>query len=207
MPLSRGREGEMGPRLTQCALGWGLLSYQVASWSIQQFGYKRHGLKIGGSAPFRERGWVPIYPNVAWAEAYLPTKWHHDPSSHLATTNMGRKLKAVPLWGGELDSHLAQCRLGWGLPPYQVESWSIQPFRHNRYGPKIGGLPPLGWGKLSPHLTQCGRGLPAHQVSSWSVQPFGHNTPMSQTGQTDRTDRQHRANRFTNGRPKNRNVK
>jgi len=23
--------------------------------------------------------WVPIYHNVAWAEAYLQTKWHLDP--------------------------------------------------------------------------------------------------------------------------------
>jgi len=26
---------------------------------------------------------------------------------------------------GELGPHLTQCRLGWGLPPYQVASWSI----------------------------------------------------------------------------------
>jgi len=25
--------------------------------------------------------WVPIQHNVAWDEAYLPTKWHLDPSS------------------------------------------------------------------------------------------------------------------------------
>jgi len=30
--------------------------------------------------------------NVACAEAYLRTKWHLDPSSRLATTDMGRKL-------------------------------------------------------------------------------------------------------------------
>jgi len=38
---------------------------------------------------------------VAWAEVYLRTKWHLDPSSHLATTDMGHKLGrgAVPLWG------------------------------------------------------------------------------------------------------------
>ena len=36
--------------------------------------------------------WVPIQHNVIWAEAYLYTKWHLDPSSHLATTDMGRKL-------------------------------------------------------------------------------------------------------------------
>ena len=33
------------------------------------------------------------------AEAYLHTKWHLNPSSHLATTDMGRKLEPVPLWG------------------------------------------------------------------------------------------------------------
>jgi len=32
---------------------------------------------------------------------------------------------------GELGPHLTQCRLGRGLPPYQVASWSIQPFGHN----------------------------------------------------------------------------
>jgi len=36
--------------------------------------------------------------------AYLPTKWHLDPLSRLATTNMGRKVGAVPLWGGGAGS-------------------------------------------------------------------------------------------------------
>ena len=41
--------------------------------------------------------------NVAWAEVYLRTKWHLDPSSRLATTDMGRNLGAVlPFWGGKL---------------------------------------------------------------------------------------------------------
>jgi len=60
---------------------------------------------------------------VAWAEAYLRTKWHRDSSSHLATIDMAadyidaskaytRKLRKyvgtdVPLSvGGELDPHL-----------------------------------------------------------------------------------------------------
>ena len=45
------------------------------------------------------------------------------------------------------------------------------------------------WGELGSHLRQRGRGwgLPPCQVSSQSIQPFGHNTPMSQTGQADRT--------------------
>jgi len=35
----------------------------------------------------------------------------------------------------------------------------MQPFGHNRHGPKIGGgLRPLfGEGELGPHLTQCGQ--------------------------------------------------
>jgi len=32
---------------------------------------------------------------MAWVEAYLLTKWHLDPSSHLATIDMGRKLGAA----------------------------------------------------------------------------------------------------------------
>ena len=30
--------------------------------------------------------------NVAWAEAYLRTKWYLNSSSRLATTNTGRKM-------------------------------------------------------------------------------------------------------------------
>ena len=42
---------------------------------------------------------------------------------HLATVDMARKVGAsVPLSGGELGPHLTQCRLGQGLPPYQVAS-------------------------------------------------------------------------------------
>jgi len=32
---------------------------------------------------------------------------------------------AVPLFVGDLGLQLTQCRLGRGLPPYQVASWSI----------------------------------------------------------------------------------
>ena len=56
-----------------------------------------------------------------WAEgeAYLSTNWYHDPRSRLATIDIGRKVvRAVPLSGEELTL----CRLGRGLPPYQVAS-------------------------------------------------------------------------------------
>ena len=81
---------------------------------------------------------------------------------------MGRKIGggAVPVWG-EIGPHPTQCGLGWGLPPYQVESWCMQPFDHNRHGPKSGGAVPIfffffwGGGWLVRHWTQCllGRGL------------------------------------------------
>jgi len=39
--------------------------------------------------PWGEMG--PHLTYVAWAKAYLRTKWHLDPSSRLAATDMGRK--------------------------------------------------------------------------------------------------------------------
>jgi len=43
----------------------------------------------------------------------------------------------VPL-SRELGPRLVQCGLGRGLLPYQTASSSIQPFGHNRHGPKLG---------------------------------------------------------------------
>jgi len=70
--------------------------------------YNRHGPKNGGCcAPFcLGRAGSPSN-NVAWAEAYLRTKWHLDPSSRLATIDMGRKVG-----GGRCGS----CRGSW-VPP------------------------------------------------------------------------------------------
>ena len=59
-----------------------------------------------------------------------------------------------------------------------MPSSSIQPFGHNRHGPKIGGVCRiLGEGELGPRLAHCdlNRGLPTCQVPSSSIQPFGHN--------------------------------
>jgi len=50
----------------------------------------------------------------------------------LATIGMGRKWGGAAVRAGSpLGPHLTQCGLGWGLPLYQVGSWSIQPFAHN----------------------------------------------------------------------------
>jgi len=52
--------------------------------------------KVGAAVPLSLRGsWVPILHNVAWAEAYLRTKRYPDPSSRLATIDMGRKVGRV----------------------------------------------------------------------------------------------------------------
>jgi len=177
----------------------------VASWSIQPFGHNRPGPKIGGRTLWERVSWVPIQHNVARAEAYLSAKFHLDPSNCLAT--VGLKLGwgcYAPFWGSWSPSNtmLPGPR---PRPPYQMVSWSTQPFDHNRHGPRIirkqaksapvnfisgGLLCPFPWGwELGPYLTQCGRdwGLPACQVLSWPIQPFGHSTP---TSQTDRTIRQ-----------------
>jgi len=55
----------------------------------------------------------PHLTQCAWAEAYLRTKWHLGPSSHLATTDMGRKLGLCPLFlgGGELGPQHADLGL------------------------------------------------------------------------------------------------
>ena len=65
-----------------------------SSWNARPFGHNRHGPKIWGAVPLLG-SWVPISNNVAWAEAYLRTKWHLDSSSHLTTIDMGLKLGAT----------------------------------------------------------------------------------------------------------------
>jgi len=112
-------EGELGPHLARCGLGRDLSPCQVASWSIQPSGHNRHGPKTGGRALFRGLG--PHLTQRRLAEAYLDTKCHLDPSSRLATIDMGRKLGgSAPFWGGELGAHSAQCGLRQDLSPCQV---------------------------------------------------------------------------------------
>jgi len=87
-----------------------------ASSSTQPFGHK-FGQKLGGGS------WVPIEHKVAWAEAYLHTKWHLSPSSPLATTDIRQKLGVcIPSGEGELGPHLTHCRVGQSLSPCEVPS-------------------------------------------------------------------------------------
>jgi len=55
---------------------------------MQPFGRNRYGPKIG-LCPFGEGGAGSPSNKVAWAEAYLYTKWHFDACSRLATIEMG----------------------------------------------------------------------------------------------------------------------
>jgi len=68
--------GLLRTRLIQSGLGRSLLPCQVASSSIPPFGHNRHGPKIGwgGCALFLGVAGSPSN-TVAWAEAYLHTKW------------------------------------------------------------------------------------------------------------------------------------
>ena len=146
-------------RLVQCSLSRGLLPYQAASSSIQPFGHNRHGPKMRWEwvCPFFWGSWVHIQHNVAQAEAYLHTKWHHDTSSRLATINMGRKLGgSAPCWGAGTGS--PSNTKSPGLRPTSIPSgilihravWPQQKWAEN-WGGKLRHL--LG-GVLGPHLTQ-----------------------------------------------------
>ena len=81
---------------------------------------------------------------------------------------MGQKWKG--LLREELGPNLTH-RQSRGLLPYQVVSCSIQPFGHNKHGPKVeGAAVPLYVGKLTPHLTQCRLGR-AYLCTEWHLDP------------------------------------
>ena len=52
--------------------------------------------------------------------------------------------------GAELGFRLTQCGLGRGLLPHLVASSSIQPFGHDKHGPKSEGCAPSKSGGLCP---------------------------------------------------------
>ena len=108
--------GELGPRLTQCDLGRGLLPYMWRLHPSSPLATIDMGGKLGA---------VPLWGAESLSttmspgpRAYLRTKWHLDPSSRLITIDMGRYWGGLcPLFGiEELGPYLAQC----GPPPCQV---------------------------------------------------------------------------------------
>jgi len=67
-----------------------------------------------------------VWPQWTWAE-----NWGALPPGSASFLSRG------------LGPHLTQSPLGGGLPPYEVASWCIQTFGHNRNGPKIGKRAPV----------------------------------------------------------------
>ena len=123
---------ELGPRLTQCVLGQGLLLYQVASSSIQPFGHNRHGPKTEGAVPLLGGSRVPIEHKVAWAEAYLHTTWHLNASSHLAAIEKVGKLGGSAPFLGRGAGSLSNTKSP-GLRPTSMPSTS---FKHPAVWPQ-----------------------------------------------------------------------
>jgi len=74
---------------------WPTTQVLSSSWVGRPFGHNKHEPKIGGCALFGRGQLVPHVTQCGLAETYFRTKWHLDPSSHLATTDMGRKFR----WG------------------------------------------------------------------------------------------------------------
>ena len=133
-------------------------------------GPKRWGGCYGCCARFAQ-SWDPS--NTMWPEVYFRTKWRLNPSSRLATINMGQKLGGggcalcsgdswVPIWYNVAwtKAHLhVKCHLH-----------SSSRLATIKMGRKLGGgLSPLfGRGELVSHLAQCGldQGPPPCQVPS-----------------------------------------
>jgi len=81
-----------------------LLVYLNKSSAVAEMGNRLAttdmGRKVGAVLPLSMEGAGSPYNTVAWAEAYLRTKWHLDPSSRLATTDLGLNWGAVSLFAG-----------------------------------------------------------------------------------------------------------
>jgi len=94
---------------------------------------------------------------VAWTTARLRAKCRLDPSSRLATMDMGRKLgrRLRPRFG-EGRWVPIRPKFAWA-EAYLHTKWHLNPFSHvatTDMGRKLGeGLCPFVEGKLGPHLT------------------------------------------------------
>ena len=131
-------------------------------------------------------------PSIAWCNKSSAVAKMGD---RLATIHIGKKWgTAVPLSWGELGPHITQCCLGRSLPPYQMASWSIQPFGHNRHGPKIEGPVPLfgGGGAGSLSNTMWPRPRPISTSSFILIHPIffwpQYTNVTDRTGSQDRQD-------------------
>jgi len=142
--------GELELRLIQCGLGRGLLPYQVASSSIQPVGHNRHRPKIGwgGCAFFLG---VAGSPSNTKSPGTRPTSIPSGILVHQAVwpqRTLAENWVLCPFRGGELGSHLTQCRVGRG---YLRTKWHLDPcscLAITDMGQKLGASCPFlgrGW--------------------------------------------------------------
>ena len=130
----------MGPHLTQCRLGRGLLPYQMASSYIQPFGRHRYGPKIGGGlcppfwgvdgSPSNTVSPRPRLTSLPSVISIHPAVWPQQTWAE----NWG----LCCFGGGELDVHLTQCGQCRGLhskfhiDPSNRLATVHQGYRHNK---------------------------------------------------------------------------
>jgi len=110
-------EGKLGPHLTQCRLGWGLPSCQLASWSIQPFAHNRYGPQIGGFAPFWGRGGGSP-SNAVWPGPrptyMLSLSWSIQPFGHNTATSQTDKQRFDSI-GRTVSQTVAHKWLNWSI--------------------------------------------------------------------------------------------
>jgi len=95
-------------------------------WNGRPFGHNRHKSKIGGGmlCPFPWGGAGSPSNSVVWVEAYLCTKWHLDPSNHLAT--ICQHYRQTGQWSRSIG-RIVTCN---GLQKHSIH-WSIWPQNTN----------------------------------------------------------------------------
>jgi len=107
---------------------------------------------------------------------------------HPATIEMGRKFRGpAPIWENQLVP-VTQSYLGRGLPPYQVASEVVQPFGHNRHGPKIGGCANSGDGSWVP-IQHNVAGAEAYLHARFYLDPSKRLATIHQRYRQDRQNR------------------
>ena len=109
------------------------------------------GRKLGGCVPYGE---VASPCNTMWPglrPTFVPSGILVDPAVWPQQT-WAENWGFCPLEGVELGPRQTQCCLGRDLPLYQVASWSIQLFDHNKHGQKVWGCAPFR-GAGSPSST------------------------------------------------------
>jgi len=143
------------------------------------------GQKLGGLCPLLGSAGSPS--NTMW-HGLRPTSIPSGILTYWAIWDEKWGAAVPPFWGGGAGSTSNTMSPGHGLPPYQVASWSIQPFGHNTWAKNWEeGCNPLGEGGWSPSNTMW----PGPRPTSMPRFILIHPTVWPKyTIVTDRTDRQ-----------------